>query len=309
MNEWNIMEELGNIGQELLPKEPPKRIPWKRGALRLALIAAVLFLLAGTALGVSISVRVYHGQETVSLEGLILEKEGAMENSSYYTARVEWELSPQKAQIPESFRSCLTAAWEAFSYEYSYFSSAELTDSDGKRIKFQDLQALEELLSLKLMGSEDLDRLIRGVYVTLVISDPEAARAEYEQSHRLTPQGLLLICPLRRGEGQEDMLDQNQVAESSLRIYIPLSWEFARDKRLQTFASYEAEGDFQESGLLTSRGKSLLLLETEPREGYCATGYALWCSEGIAYELLLRTLPNTPATPLSILTPYLRELY
>lgn len=310
MKEWDIFEELGNLEDGLILVQPPKRRFYGRKGLRLALIAAVIALLAGTALGVGLGVGVSYGKKTVSLQGVSLGKQDGndIQELSYYTAEIQYDLQTVSVENLEFLSSCLTQAWEDFDHDSGLLQSAELMEEDGKRKNLGSIAGAEEFFGIDLMQSPDLEALVRGAYVTMVISDPQRAEAEYAEKGKVTPDGLLLYFSLRRGEASEEALDAQTVSESGITVYIALTEAFATQEGAQCLYTHETEGEFQESGLMTDSGKSILLLENTYESSSGKTGYAAWCQKGIGYLAHIKTYPNRPATSLSLLAPMLQKM-
>lgn len=310
MKEWEIFEALGDLDDELITQERPTRPHWKRGGLRLALIAAVTALLVGTVLGVGLGVGVTYGKQTVTLQGVSLgQKDGdGTRELSYYTAEVQYDLQTVSVENMELLSSQLTQAWEDLGHDHSGLQAAELMGADGKRRNLGTIAGAEEFFGLDLMQSPDLEALVRGAYVTMVISDPERAEAEYAETGRVTPDGLLIYFSLRRGEASPEALDAQLVSESGITVYIALTEAFIAQEGTQRLYSYETEGEFQESGLMTDRGKSILLLENTREGSFGQTGYAAWCQNGIGYLAHMKTYPSSYATPLSLLAPVLQHI-
>lgn len=306
MKEWELFEALGDLDDELITQERPTRPRWKRGGLRLALIAAVTALLVGTALGVGLRVGVTYGRETIPLDGISLgQKDGKdTRELSYYTAEIQYELQTVCVENLELLSSQLTRAWE----DYGQFKTAELMGEDGKRRNLGTIAGAEEFFGLDLMQSPDLEALVRGAYVTMVISDPERAEAEYAETGKVTPDGLMIYFSLRRGEASTEALDGRLVSESGITVYIALTEAFIAQEGGRCLYSHESEGEFQESGLMTDRGKSLLLLENTLEGISGQTGYAAWCHQGIGYLAHIKTYPSSQATPLSLLAPVLQKM-
>ncbi len=306
MKEWEIFEALGDLDDELITQERPTRLRWKRSGMRLALAAAVIALLVGTALGVGLRVGVTYGRETVPLDGISLGQKDEKDTRelSYYTAEIQYELQTVCVKNLELLSSQLTRAWE----DCGQVKTAELMGEDGKRRNLDTIAATEEFFGLDLMQSPDLEALVRGIYVTMVISDPQRAEAEYAEKGKVTPDGLLLYFSLRRGEASEEALDAHLVSESGVTVYIALTEAFAVQESAQRLYSHESEGEFQESGLITQQGKSLLLLENEWGGSFGRTGYAAWCQKGIGYLAHMKTYPDSYATPLSLLAPILEQV-
>ncbi len=306
MNEWDLFQELSELDEELVlaaEKTPDRKNLLHRGGLRAALIAAIIALLVGTALAVHLGVSVSHGEKTVPLKniGLSLPEGEETEKLTYYTANIRFDMMPTEITNAD-LTSALTQAWQ----QKSDLSSYPLLEENGHRINLGTISGAEKFLGIELIDSPELEPMIRGAYVTLLVTDPERAREQYAREGEVSPDGIELYFSFRRGIG--DVFDARQVLECGLTVYIALTEDFARSKNVLRLYSYEKEGAFRESGLLTDKGNSLLLLENSPRKGYCAVGYAAWCEKGIAYFAVVKCSPNAFCAPLSLLTPLLETL-
>lgn len=304
MNEWDLMEALGGIEEELLltPK-PRKPLRW-RGGLRIALVAAVIAVLAGTVLAVGLGVGVSYGKKTVTLEGVSLSQspqEG--QTLSYYTAQIQYDMHIAELKDPALFTEALTEAWERNGGETLY----DLKEADGSLLNLGSAAAAEELLGIDLMDSPELTALVRGVYVTMLVCTPQSAAEAYAAEGQISPDGLILYLSLRRGELSTQALDAHLVSESGITVFVPLTENFVRMQGLQTLYSHENQGSFAQSGLMTQEGKSLLLLENSSTD-LGQTGYAAWCDNGLGYLAHLKTYPKGYATPLSLLVPLLQRI-
>lgn len=313
MDEWNLFNALSELDDELIltaQELPAKKHGLGRTGLRIALIAAVVTLLVGTALAVGLGVGIRHGQEKVTLQGLSLQQPDGEKTRemTYYTARVEYELQTVPVENMELLSACLTQAWESFPHDRSYFQPAELTEDSGERKDLESIRGAEEFLGLELAESPELATLVRGVYVSMVISDLRRAEEEYAQKGSITPDGLILYCSLRRGEASGEALDARTVSESGVTVYVALTEAFLEKEGTQCLYSYEREGPFHESGLMTEGGRSILLLENAPPQDCVRGGYAAWCENGIGYLAHMKVYPGSYATPLSLLTPLLQHL-
>ena len=145
MKAWDIFEELGNLDEvPLLPVAPQKRRA-KHGVLRIALIAAVVILLIGSALAVGLGVGVRYGKKTVYVQGVSLGAEQV--ELRYHTAELQYSLRPVEAK-----------------------------NSDLRiPLYFDSIRAVEEYFGLELMKSPQLESLVRNISVTIVESDGKAS--------------------------------------------------------------------------------------------------------------------------------------
>lgn len=307
MNEWDLLHALDGLDDELLLDAPRKKAP--RRLVRLALAAAIVALLAGTVLAISVGVRVLHGRQTVTLEdiGLSLPQGKQVEALEYYTADIEFSMQTVPLTLPAGAVDCLTDAWRDFTYDYSYFTGAKLTDAAGKRLDLGSVAGAEAYFGVRLMHSASLDELICGAYATLVVSDTQRAAQEFAETGRVTPDGIQLYFPFRRGDG-DNAMNAAAVREAGLTVYLALTAQFVGQEGTQRVYSYEMEGALHESGLLTAAGKSILLLENDPQAGYGGFGCAAWCENGVGYYAELHTSAHTNVPPLTLLTPPLDEL-
>lgn len=305
MNSWDIFETLGEVEEELLLTSKPCGFHWGKGGLRILLIAAVICLLVGTALAVGLGARVSYGRQTVSLQGVSLSRpDDGSQSLSYHTAQVQYDLHTVEIKNAALFTEALTDAWAVSSGKTLY----DLKKADGSAQNLGTIAATEALLGISLMESAELSALIRGIYVTMVIADPQRAAADYAQEGQICPDGLILYLSLRRGAASENALDARLVSECGITIFVPLTESFVRTQQVQTLYSHERQGGFTESGLMTQAGKSLLLLENSSSE-LGQAGYAVWCDGGLGYLAHLKTYSNGYATPLSLLAPLLGRIY
>lgn len=301
MKEWDIFEALGEIDAPLLPTPMPKQRRWARGGLRVALIAAMLSLLAGTVLAVGIGVGVRYGEQSVTLDGISLSQDDT-QDLSYHTAQIQYALHTVSTASDEFLTRALTEAWAQHSGQELY----DLKAPDGSAQNLGSVAEAERLLGIDLMDSPELSGLIRGVYVTMVVAEPTQATVHYAQTGKLSPDGLLIYLSLRRGELSDTALDARLVSEAGITVFVPLTEAFIQSQREQTLYSYGSS--FVESGLMTAGGKSLLLLENGST-ALGQVGYAAWCDNGLGYLAHLKTYPEGYATALSLLAPLLGRIH
>jgi len=299
MNAWDLFEALSEVDASELDAVAKKS---SKTALRFILLAASIALLIGSALAVGLSARVYFDEQTVELQGVCLvENDGKTTSSmTYHAAHVSLEMSTVHISATEELSRALTTKWRADpSLKTAYYQTAQ-----GTRCNLGTVAEAEAFLGIDILNSTELERLVRGVFVTMVISDSQRAKEEYESKNRISPDGLIVYLSLRR----DTALDSTIVSESGITVYIALTQAFLESETEQHLYSHKSEGRFRESGLLTSSGKSLLLLENTPEKGFCQSGYAVWCSAGLGYLAHIKTYPDSYATPLSLLSPFLYEI-
>ena len=284
MNEWDILQAFSQLDEELIFMPKPAKKSRSRQIRRIALIAAVMILLAGMALAVSLGVKVEHGEEMIELQGLSLNG-NAKGGQSYYTAKIEYDFCPMQIKNLALLQQALLEAEDS--------DSADLKNADGSRLCFATISEAEEFFGIDLMQSAKLDEFVRGIYVSVLRTDENV------------PSELVLYVSLRRGSEADGMFDMQAVSECGITIYIALGEDAENTKCLY---SHKKEGKFQESGMLTEHNDSILLLENSPADGYVQTGYAAWCKNGIAYLAHVKVYPNSYATPLALLTPILSQI-
>ena len=308
MNEWDLFQQLSELDEELVLAAEDAHVyskPWYRRGLRIALTAAIIALLVGTALAVGLGFGVEYGKETVYVQGISLDQQQPA--LSYHTAQLQLDMRPVEIKKRELLSRQLTEQWLK-TPEKESFSGGEMQDEKGKALFFESITQLEDFFGLELMESPQLSELVRRIYVTLAVSDPEQAATSYKKTGSIPPDGLILYLSLRRGEDTATALDSRLVSESGITVFVPLTEAFAEKESIQYLYAAEEAGAFQESGLLTTSGNSLLLLENSKGVSYGRSGYAVWCNGGIAYLAHAKTYPDSYATPLSLLVPILEKL-
>ncbi len=301
MNAWDMFEALSEIDATEFDCEAKKS---NKTALRFILLAASIALLIGSVLAVGLGARVHFDEQTVELHGVsLVDNDGESTNSvTYHSAHVSLDMSTVRIRATEELSRDLTAQWKAD----PSLKTATCQTAQGARRNFGTVAEAEAFLGIELLNSPTLERLVRGVFVTMVISDSERVNEQYASENRITPDGLIVYLSLRRDENSA--LDSTLVSESGITVYIALTQAFLESESERHLYSHEAEGRFRESGLLISGGKSLLLLENTPEEGFCQSGYAAWCNAGLGYLAHIKTYPDSYATPLSLLTPILYDI-
>ncbi len=302
MNAWDLFEALNEVEAGQFEMQPPKKT--NKAPLRLILLAASIVLFVGTAVAVGLGAHVRFESQTVELHGVcLMEDDGKSTHSmTYHTAHVSLEMSTVRLCATEELSRNLTGQWQAD----PSLKTASLLTEQGARRNLGSVAEAEAFFGIELLESAELERLVRGVFVTMVISESQRAEKEYEASRRITPDGLIVYFSLRREKSPD--LDATLVSESGITVYIALTQAFLESESERHLYSHEREGRFCESGLLTSSGKSLLLLENTPEEGFCRSAYAAWCSKGLGYLAHIKTYPDSYATPLSLLAPFLYDI-
>ena len=306
MNEWDILEQLGEIDSDLLAVPKPRKKHWGGNGRRIVLAAAVMMLLAGMALAVTSGVRAKYDEKMIQLQGISFD-ENSNGAQMYYTAQVEYDLCCVQVKNLPWLTQQLTQAWKTHAHEKSYLRTVDLMKDDGTRLCFSTIGEAESFFGIDLMQSAELEELVRAVYVSLAVTQPQRAKTEFEENNTVTPDGMWLYCSLKRG-GADGMLDGELVSECGIEVFIALQENYAKTEDVKCLYSHENEGDFRESGMLTQQEMPILLLENTPRKGYARVGYAAWCKNGIGYLAHIKVYPDSYATALTILTPVLYRM-
>ncbi len=307
MNEWDILEALGDIDSQLLSTPKPKKKHLGKKSRYIVLAAAAMMLLAGIALAATTGVRAKYGEKMIRLQGVSLDEDECAEQM-YHTARVEFDLLCNEVKNMSWLSEQLTKAWESHEHEKSEFYSVDLMTDSGERLCFASIGEAESFFGIDLMQSAELEECIRGVYASLAVTQTERAALEFSESNKVSPDALLLYCSFERGNGTNHAFDGELVSQGGIEILVALQKNFAEHENIKYLYSHEKEGAFRESGMLTQQGGAILLLENEPCEGYAQTGYAAWCENGIGYLAHVKLYPNSHATALAVLTPVLSRI-
>ncbi|MBP3411958.1 MAG: hypothetical protein J6K89_01730 [Oscillospiraceae bacterium] len=303
---WDALTQIDEdliLDAQKLPEMPQRN---NRFAVRVAILAAALSLLSLTVAGFSLGIYLHsHNRPTVFLENIngftLFPRES-------YGATVRYELQARRIPLPEDWIQGLTEARKGFAYEYRYFTGISLQEPTGRRRNFGSLSALEELLDIPLVSSPQLDAVTTGVFVELLICDPEGKQAEFKSSGQLSPDGLRIHVALDPDELGEQA--GRRPEEFHLTIYVPLTAAFARDYSLLDLQP-EADRSYFSHTTIENKGElAVTLLEsvwdTEYEDLFLA--YGVWTHEGMGYLLESHFPLGSKLHNKGLLQPYLREL-
>lgn len=309
MKQEALWKALTQIDEDLildarkLPETPQRS---NRLAVRIAILAAALSLLSLTVAGFSLGIYLYsHNRPTVFLENItgftLLPRES-------YGSTICYELQVRRISLPEDWIQELTEARKGFDYEYQHFAGIPLRESTGRRRNFGSLAALEKLLDIPLVSSPQLDAVTTGVFVELLICDPEGKQAEFKNCGQLSPDGLRIDVALNPDELGEQA--GRRPEEFHLTIYVPLTAAFARDYSLLDLQPEADKSYFSHTTIENKGDFAVTLLESVWETEYedIFTAYGVWNHEGMGY-LLESHFPLGPKLHnKGLLQPYLREL-
>lgn len=306
MNELDFLEALNDIEDDLIldaKKTVDKRSLIPSHLAKVAVAAAIVCLMSVTVMAVSFSVRILRSEERIPIpEGVFM---GQLTPDTRITT-VDYDLQQQKIHLPSDWAERLTEQWKAFPYDYSYFKGMDLKHAEGSRINFGGISQLESLLGIELVSSPELDRAVRGSYISLVVTDPRRAAEELRREGRISPDGLVIYLPFYL-DGEKgpspDMVDY-----CGLNIFLPLTEPFAESYSSHTVLSSVGDQDLQESRQLSQGGIESILLSNSPGTEDPMKAYAAWEHEGIGYLLELKTHHRISTAPASLLDPYLKDL-
>lgn len=308
MKAYELFEALTDLDDELLMKAesaPKKSYRVQKMGLRAALIAATVSMLTATVVAISVSVKILRSEEFVSFYDYL-------DNSSFYweyasqITTIDFELEEQNMDIPVQWSDQLTQSWENFVYDHQYFTGVDVTDGTGNRMAFESIGVLGDFLDCHFTTSDQLDGLIQGVYITMVVTDTERAAQEYQAAGCVTPDGLAIYCVLSRGG--ETGLNADIMQYSGLTIYLPCTQSFARQYANHSVLSSVQNEEFEQGQYITSGNVKIMLVQNRSLAYYQPTGYAAWCEGGIGYLLEARCYRNAAHAPLEMILPYLENL-
>lgn len=308
MKSYELFEALTDLDDELLMKAesaPKKSYPVRKMGLRAGLVAAMAAMLAITVAAVSVSVKILKSVEIASYYDYLDGSGFYWEYDSPITT-IDFELKEQSLDIPTQWSEQLTQSWEDFAYDYRYFTGTEVTDGAGNRMQFESLGALGDFLDCRFTTSDELDALIQGVYVTMVVTDTQRAEQEYQAAGYVTPDGLMVYCVLRRDGGTG--LNADIMQYSGLTVYLSCTRSFSGQYASHPVLSSVQNEEFEQSRYVTSGDVEIKLVQNRPSAYYQPTGYAAWCENGIGYLLETRCYRNTAHGPLDMILPYLENL-
>ena len=310
MKRIDFLKELNEIDDDLLldaelPLKREKHIPFKKIGVQAALIVLVLCLIPATVLAVTIGVRILVSQEEIPNYSDYLT--GGFLHIDSKVTTIEYELAPHPIVVPLQWEEKLTDAWKGFPYDHSNFTGIDLKDAEGRRINFGSISDVEKLLGTSLTSSSELEQITQGAYVTLAITDPDRAGLQLRTEGIVSPDGVLVYLPFRNHK--ETGLDPDVVDYCGLRVFIPLTEDFAQRYAEHAVLSGVDQQEFDQSRFYSSGNVEVILLENHWQEEYdTPRGYAAWEKDGIGYLVELKNMPDAKESPVELLRPYLENL-
>ena len=310
MKRIDFLKELNEIDDDLLldaelPLKREKHIPFKKIGVQAALIVLVLCLIPATVLAVTIGVRILVSQEEIPNYSDYLI--GGFLHIDSKVTTIEYELAPHPIDVPLQWEEKLTDAWKGFPYDHSNFTGIDLKDADGRRINFGSISDMEKLLGTSLTSSQELEQITQGAYVTLAITDPDRAGLQLRTEGIVSPDGVLVYLPFRNHK--ETGLDPDVVDYCGLRVFIPLTEDFAQRYAEHAVLSGVDQQEFDQSRFYSSGNIEVILLENHWQEEYdTPRGYAAWEKDGIGYLVELKNMLDAKESPVELLRPYLENL-
>lgn len=310
MKSIDFLKELNEIDDDLLmdaelPLKRKSHIPFGRIGVHAALIVLVLCLIPATVIAVTIGVRILVSQEEIPNYSDYLV--GGFIHIDSKVTTIEYELTPQRIEVPLQWEEKLTEAWKGFPYEYSNFTGIDLKDSNGRRLNFGSIGEIEKLLEINLTSSRELEKITQGAYVTLIITDPDRAAAQLRSEGIVTPDGILVYLPFLNHK--EMGLNPNVVDYCGLQIFIPLTESFVELYAVHCVLSGVNKQELAQSRFYSSGNVEVILLENHWQEEYDAPrSYAAWEQNGIGYLVELKCTVDTKASPGELLIPYLENM-
>lgn len=306
MNSIDFLKELNEIDDTLLMKAelPPARKPCiQRLGLNAVVITLLLCLMSVTVAAVTISIRIFTSEDMVpNYENFHI---GYFNVNSKITT-IEYELSPQKIDIPLQWENALTDAWKGFGYSYDHFTGIDMKDSEGNRINYGGIEQLEQLLDIKFVSSEELELVTQGAYVTLVVTDQNRAAEQLRSEGIVSPDGIIIYLPFLRNA--QTGLNPEIVDFCGLSIFIPLSDSFADRYASHAVLSSAYKQDLKQERFMSSKDIEIVMLQNTVQDEDALSAYAAWERAGIGYLVEMKTNWGADTLPSDILAPYLENL-
>lgn len=300
MNEFEFLEAINEIDDDLILSAqtiPVKKHRVHQLGARAAAVAAIICLLSITVAAVTISVRIFTSDREVPNYEYYYG--GPLSLNSKITT-IEYDLQPQKAEIPLKWTEELSKAWKSFGYDYGYFTGTNLKNSGGSRMDFGGITQLEQLLGIELAGSEEMELITNSAFVTLAVTDQERAAGQNRTEGIVSPDGLVVYLPLE--------MDMGDVDFCGLSIFVPLTESFAEQYASHAVLSSVWKQDLNQTRITSAGGIEIILLENTPSDGDPLSGFAAWEQNGIGYLVEIKTYPDSEMTPGELLMPYLEQL-
>ena len=252
----------------------------------------------------SFSIRILSGEERVPIHEFNFG--GPFSPTSKVTT-VEYDLKAQKLSLPSQWVHTLTDAWEDFRYDHEYFKTVDLKAPTGSRRNFGSISQLEALLNVDLVSSSELEAVTGASFVTLVITDPQRAKEEYEREGEVTPDGLVIYLPFQTGRVQG--ISSEIVDYCGIHIYIPLTDSFTDHYRSHVVLSGVGDQDLQKQEYRSRGGIDTIFLTNTPGTAdEPLKAFAAWEHSGVGYLLELKTHQDTHTDPTQLILPYLTDL-
>ena len=253
MKRIDFLKELNEIDDDLLldaelPLKREKHIPFKKIGVQAALIVLVLCLIPATVLAVTIGVRILVSQEEIPNYSDYLT--GGFLHIDSKVTTIEYELAPHPIEVPLQWEEKLTDTWKGFPYDHSNFTGIDLKDAEGRRMNFGSISDVEKLLGTSLTSSSELEQITQGAYVTLAITDPDRAGLQLRTEGIVSPDGVLVYLPFRNHK--ETGLDPDVVDYCGLRVFIPLTEDFAQRYAEHAVLSGVDQQEFDQSRFYSS---------------------------------------------------------
>ena len=310
MNSIDFLKELNEIDDDLLMNAelPPKRkasIPFYSMGIKAAVIALLFCLIPATVIAVTIGVRILVSQEEIPNYGDYML--GGIVSVESKVTTIEYELSPQRIEVPLQWEEKLTDAWKGFPYSYDNFTGIDLKNTQGSRINLGGITEIETLLGTTLTTSDELEQVTQGAYVSLIVTDQERAAAQLRSEGIVSPDGILIYLPFRNDK--ETGLGPEVVDYCGLKVFIPLTEYFAHQYAEHCVMSSVNQQDLAQSSFFSSGNIEVILLQNRWQDEWDATrGYAVWAQSGIGYLVELKCSADVKTSPGELLRPYLENL-
>ena len=306
MNSIDFLKELNEIDDILLMKAelPPARKPCiQRLGLNAVVIALFLCLMSVTVAAVTISIRIFTSEDMVpNYESFHI---GYFNVNSKITT-IEYELSPQKIDIPLQWENALTDAWKGFGYSYDHFTGIDMKDGNGNRINYGGMKQLEQLLDIEFVSSAEMELATQGAYVTLVVTDQNRATEQFRSEGIVSPDGIIIYLPFLRNAYTG--LHPEIVDYCGLSIFIPLTNSFAERYASHAVLSSAYKQDLKQERFMSSKDIEIVMLQNTVQDEDALSAYAAWEYTGIGYLVEMKTNWGADALPSDILAPYLENL-
>ena len=292
MKEMDLMYALTDVDEKFLNREPAKKVKTPRIS-RVAALAAVIALVTISVCSAMLGIEYWFGHD----------------GDGYYTIDYRYPMEPVEIH-QQAYEDLADALVENLLYYQNGIEQGDFPKPDTQGLSYSDgldrawlyslgleldcLEEVEAYLGLTLNVSPEIREAVNSSFqfrsdsnlpVFVMAYGPcfDEAASEYKSTGSITPQGVGIQFHFLDGE------ENNWYA--GLRVYIPLSTQFAEEFQPDTWYSPEGNGPYR-TREYSNGSQDFLIAKLEYTEEYGDTCLAMYADGGVGYELYCCAWPT-----------------